>query len=284
MPPDAELTSAQGELSGNARLLLAAAAVFYVVVGLPLFVAPEWGSEHFAWRVSPFVAMTAGAWCLGTAAFACHALNRRQVRVVRAAVFYVFCFGLTQLGVALYERERLLAEVLTWPYLAALVLSVAGAVLALGQGRRSLGPDRSSGDPPVTSLIRLMMVGFVALVFFLAAVAFAAPPRSRSAAVFPEPLSLFSLRAFGVFYLSLGVAMLLLVADRRAEAFLLYMRAGLVLVLVILLATAVHARTFDLEEHPYQVLYPLAYLVALAGSLGCLLWERRRRRTTTLRV
>ncbi len=251
--------------------------VCYVVVGLPLFVAPKWAAEHFAWRVSPFVAMTAGAWCLGTAAFVAYVVNRRQVRIVRAGVLYVFAFGLTQLGVAVYERERLLTEVLTWPYLTALLLSVAGAGLALTQGRRWLGPDRSAGRAPITPLIRVMMVGFVALVFFLAGVAFAAPPRSRTGAVFPEPLSLFSLRAFGVFYLSLGVGMLLLVADRRAQAFLLYMRAGLVLVLVILVATAVHAGTFDLEQHPYQLLYPTAYVVALVGAVGCLLWERGRR-------
>ena len=58
------------QLSSRVQYLLAATAVAYVVVGLPLFFAPEWASEHFAWRVSPFVAMTAGGWCLGTAAFA----------------------------------------------------------------------------------------------------------------------------------------------------------------------------------------------------------------------
>jgi hypothetical protein len=281
VPPDGDLTSAHDAASWEVCVLLTAATVCYVIVGLPLFVAPNWAAEHFAWRVSPFVAMTAGAWCLGTAAFGAYVVNRRQVRIVRASVLYVFSFGVTQLGVAVYERERLLTQVLTWPYLAALLLSVAGAGLALAQGRRLLGPDRSTGEPPVTPLMRLMMVGFIALVFFLAGVAFAAPPKSRSGAVFPEPLSLFSLRAFGVFYLSLGVAMLLLVADRRAQSFLLYMRAGLVLVLVILVATAVYGGTFDLEQHPYQLLYPIAYVVALVGSVGCLLWERGRRQTTT---
>jgi hypothetical protein len=120
------------------------------------------------------------------------------------------------------------------------------------------------------------MVGFVVLVFLLAAVAFAAPPRATSGVIFPEPLSLFSLRAFGVFYLSLGVGMLVLIADRRADGFLVYMRAGFILVSLILVATAAYAGTFDLSAHPFQVVYPLAYVVAFVGAAGSLWWERRR--------
>ena len=258
--------------------LLVATAVAYVVTGLPLFLAPAWAAEHFAWKVSPFVAMTAGAWCLGTAAFALYAVRDRRWGAARPAVWYTFAFGLSQLIVALYEHERLRAgEVLTWPYLVALGLSIVAGVVAMVRGRAHLGPDRRPGLP-VTPFTRLLMVGFVVLVFFLAAVAFAAPPRATGGAVFPEPLSLFSLRAFGVFYLSLGVGMLVLVADRRADGFLLYMRAGLVLVVPILVATAVYGDSFDLSAHPFQLLYPLAYVVALVGAVLSL-WTARRRAT-----
>jgi hypothetical protein len=276
-------TQADPGLGPKVRLLLAAAAGAYVVTGLPLFMAPDWASENFAWRVSPFVAMTAGAWCLGTAAFALFALAGRRWRAIRACVVYTFAFAATQMAVALYERERLLTgEILTWPYLLALGLSIVGGGAALLQGRRHLGPDRGPGLA-VTPFLRFLMVGFVALLFFLAAVAFMAPSRATNGAVFPEPLSLFSLRAFGVFYLSLGVAMLVLVADGAATAFLLYMRAGLVLVAPILLATAIHAGSFDLADHPFQVVYPLAYVVALVGAAGSLWWERRRAGATSRR-
>lgn len=264
------------ELQPPARALLVAAAVAYVVTGVPLFLAPGWASGHFAWKVSPFVAMTAGAWCLGTAAFALAAVGRRQWPPVRPCVVYTLAFGVSQLAVALYERDHLLAKVLTGPYLAALGLSMLAGIVALAAGPGRLRPDGGEGLP-VTGLIRLMMVAFVLLVFFLAAVAFAAPPRATAGAVFPEPLSLFSLRAFGVFYLSLGVAMALLLADRRADGFLLYMRPGLVLVVLILAATVRYAGSFDLSAHPFQLLYPLAYIVAMLGSLGSLAWERHRR-------
>lgn len=53
------------------------------------------------------------------------------------------------------------------------------------------------------------------------------------------------------------------------------MRAGLILVVPILLATAVYGGSFRLGEHPLQVVYPLAYLVALVGAANALRWERR---------
>jgi hypothetical protein len=252
------------------------AGALYILTGLPLFLAPGWASERFAWNVSPFVAMTAGAWCLGTAAFTLYGVRQRRWSAIRPCAVYPFAFGISQLALALYERERLrTAEALTWPYLAALVLSIVGGGLALVEGRRQLKPSRGAGLS-VTPFIRLLMVGFVLLVFLLATVAFVAPPRARNGAVFPQPLSLFSLRAFGVFYLSLGIGMLVLMADRAADGFLAYMRPGLVLVVLILVATAVYRDSFDLSAHPYQVVYPIAYLVALVGACGSLWWEREK--------
>jgi hypothetical protein len=268
-------STGEAELTPAARGLLVATAAAYVVTGLPLFLAPEWASKHFAWNVSPFVAMTAGGWCIGTAAFALYGVARRRWNAVRPCVVYVFSFGVTQLAVALYERDLLrTGEFLTWPYLVALVLSIVAGGVALVQGRRHLGPDHGPGLP-VTPFIRFLMVVFVALVFFLAFVAFVAPIRATNGAIFPQPLSLFSLRAFGVFYLSLGIGMLVLISDRRADAFLVYMRAGLVLVIPILIATAVYGGSFDLSAHPLQIAYPLAYVVALVGAVGSLIWERR---------
>jgi hypothetical protein len=250
------------------RALLALAVVAYVGTGIPLFFAPSWSSERFAWKVSPFVAMTAGAWCLGTAVFAAWAVLGRRWEPLRPCIVYVLSFGATQLALALYESDLLRTDViLAWPYLAALGLSVAGGVLAVVDGRAHLGPDRRPGGYRVTSLMRWTDVGFVAFVWFLAAVAFWAPEKATNGAIFPEPLSLFSLRAFGVFYLSLGVAFAVLVADRRADAVFVGMWCGLALIGPILVATAVYADSFDLSEHPGQLAYPAAYVVALVGAV-----------------
>jgi hypothetical protein len=249
--------------------------VAYVVTGVPLFVSPSWAAERFAWNVSPFVAMTAGAWCLGTAVFAAWAVLDRRWKAIRPCVVYVLSFGVTQLGVALYEEDLLRTDVaLSWPYLAALGLSVVGGALALADGWRHFGPDVRPGLA-VLPWMRGVDVFFVSFVWFLAVVAFVAPERATNGSIFPEPLSLFSLRAFGVFYLSLGIAFVVLVRDRRALAVLVGMWCGLALVVPILVATAVHADSFDIAEHPGQLAYPLAYLAALGGAIYILLWARR---------
>jgi hypothetical protein len=247
------------------------------VTGVPLFVAPSWASERFAWELSPFVAMTAGGWCLGTAVFAAWAVLDRRWAAVRLCVAYVLAFGATQLSVALYEHDKLVTdELLSWPYLVALGLSVAGGVIAVADGWPHLGPDRRHGLP-VTDRVRAVDIFFVAFVWFLAVVAFWAPARATNGAIFPEPLSLFSLRAFGVFYLSLGIGFAVVVRDRRAEAVVAGMWCGVALVVPILVATAVYADSFDLGQHPGQLAYPLAYVAALVGAVTILLWARRYR-------
>jgi hypothetical protein len=256
--------------------VLALAVVAYLATGVPLFVAPSWASERFAWKVSEFVAMTAGAWCLGTAVFAAWAVVDRRWAAIRPCVVYVLAFGANQLGVALYESDLLRTDVaLSWPYLAALGLSVVGGLLAVVDGGRRLGPDRRPGGVEVTPAMRAADVLFVAFVWLLAAVAFWAPARATNGAIFPEPLSLFSLRAFGVFYLSLGIAFAVLVADRRAEAVLVGLWCGLTLIAPILVATAVYADSFDLAEHPGQLAYPAAYVAAAVGAVSILLRARR---------
>lgn len=260
------------------RALLALAVAAYVATGIPLFFAPSWSSERFAWKVSPFVAMTAGAWCLGTAVFAAWAVAGRRWQPIRPCILYVLSFGATQLGVALYESDLLRTDVaLAWPYLTALGLSVVGGVLAVIDGRDRLGPDRRHGGVRVPRVVRVLDVVFVAFVLFLAAVAFWAPARATNGAIFPEPLSLFSLRAFGVFYLSLGIGLGILVADRRADAVVVSMWCGLALVVPILVATIAYADSFDLSAHPGQLAYPTAYVVALVGAIAILTWERRAR-------
>ncbi len=250
----------------------------YVVTGIPLFVAPSWASENFAWKVSPFVAMTAGGWCLGTAVFAGWAVIERRWKPIRPCIFYVLAFGASQLAVALYESDLLRTDVaLSWPYLAALGLSVAGGALAVVDGWPHLGPDRRPGGIRAPAIMRTADIVFVAFVWFLAAVAFWAPVRATNGAIFPEPLSLFSLRAFGVFYLSLGIGFVVLAADRRVDAIVVGMWCGLTLIAPILAATVVYADSFDLDAHPGQLAYPTAYIAAAIGAILILTWARRQR-------
>ncbi|HEY4691389.1 MAG TPA: hypothetical protein VIK33_18925 [Anaerolineae bacterium] len=67
-------------LSPTSRLLTRLMAVLYAVLGVILFFVPEWSAANFAWKVSPFVAMTMGGWCLGNAYFAWESARVRAGR------------------------------------------------------------------------------------------------------------------------------------------------------------------------------------------------------------
>jgi hypothetical protein len=111
-------------------------------------------------------------------------------------------------------------------------------------------------------------------VSLLALVAAVAPRRATDGSIFSEPLSLFSLRAFGAFYLSLAPGVAVLVGDRRADGYVASQRCGIVLVLPILAATVAYADTFAIGDHPLQLAYPGAYVAALAGAVVDLWWAR----------
>ncbi|HET7144199.1 MAG TPA: hypothetical protein VFI68_09290, partial [Anaerolineales bacterium] len=54
-------------ISALSRTLIRILAVLYIVLGAILFAAPAWSAANFSWKISPFVAMTMGGWCLGNA-------------------------------------------------------------------------------------------------------------------------------------------------------------------------------------------------------------------------
>jgi hypothetical protein len=90
-------------------------------------------------------------------------------------------------------------------------------------------------------------------VSLLALVAAVAPRRATDGSIFSEPLSLFSLRAFGAFYLALALGVAVLVDDRRADGYVASQRGGIALVLPILAATVADADTFAIGDHPLQL-------------------------------
>src|SRR5919201_7083282 len=105
-------------LSSTSRLLTRISAAAFAVVGLVLFVAPTWAASRFAWKVSDFVAMTIGGWCLGTAFVAWVAAREWVWGHVFALLLYLWCFAVFEVIVLVAFRDRIpFDEVMTWPYL-----------------------------------------------------------------------------------------------------------------------------------------------------------------------
>ena len=97
----------------------------YALTGAVLFTLPQAMSAQFAWKVSPFVTMTIGAWCLGNAWLAWVTARRWQWSLVYSTLLYLGLFGLLETIVLILFRDKLLlAHPIAWIYLAALVMNV----------------------------------------------------------------------------------------------------------------------------------------------------------------
>ena len=106
-------------LSQTSRVLLYALVAVYAVLGTIMFVVPAYGAANFAWRISPVVATTMGAWYLGNAWLAWVVVRRARWPVVLAPALAFALYGVLEAAVLLVFRERVLTAVLRhircWP-------------------------------------------------------------------------------------------------------------------------------------------------------------------------
>jgi hypothetical protein len=78
--------------------------------------------------------------------------------------------------------------------------------------------------------------------------------------IFPEVMSLFTLRSFGVFYLTLALAIIPYLWNRDLNAILHHSIASYGLIFFITIAAFVYLRLFDFAARPGGLLYFAAYL------------------------
>lgn len=264
-------------LFSTTRKLTGASAFAFALLGMTLFVAPSWSAERFSWNVSLFVTMTIGGWCLGTAVMGWIAVRDWKWGNVYPILLYLWSFAALELGVLIWFRNALRLDVaLAWPYIGTLLLGLVAAIFGLVDAAR-LRPHLGEVSS-VPSWARGLVIVFVVFVGFLAIVAAAKSEGAPEQSVFPEPLSPFTVRAFGAFYLSLVIGAVPLIWARSMRPALAYMWGGLGLILPITAAAFVHLDRFDFGAHPRQALYLGAYGVATIGILFVGLWARGRAR------
>jgi hypothetical protein len=243
-------------------------AVLYALLGAVLFTTPVQTSAQFAWKVSPFVTMTIGAWCLGNAWAAWVTAARAKWSLIRTVLLYLWLFGLLEIVVLLMFRDKLLlAHPIAWLYVLALGVNALAAVWGIFQWLRER-PAEGAGEKPTVA----MRVFIIAHVLFVASLAVfglsrGMVGRGTSGAVFPDAMSAFSLSAFAAFYLALALSALplLWVRDRNTLAHHGYASYGLVF--IIMVATFVYIDRFDFSARPLGLVYVGAYvLVAIATA------------------
>ena len=270
-------------LSSIVRRLSYLTALLYAIVGAALFILPGQMAPVFAWNVTPFMAMTIGAWCLGNTWLAWISARRGEWRLVYSALFYLGLFGTLQVGVVVAFADKLrLAHPIAWVYLAALAVNVIAFLAGAGEWLRNRPAGTASGPSP-TKAHRIELAAFTLFVGGLGIYALVEQSGGlgTNGGIFPELMSLFTLRSFGAFYLALSLGMLPLFADRSMATWMHHGFASSGFLVTILSATFVNIGLFDFAESSGGLLYIGVYLFVGVTLLFILIKGGTGKRATT---
>jgi hypothetical protein len=246
-------------LSPVARVLMWTTSVLFLLLGAVLFLAPGWASPNFVWKVSPFVAMSMGGWYLGNGFMAWEVARIWKWGDVYASMLLLWIFSFLEAAVLIIFSDKLIpGATLGWPYIAILTMATITAIVCIVDWVRTR-PSTASSAGGVSSGLLVLLIAFVLIVAVIGVVPLLG--YGTSGTIFPEPISPFTLRAFGCFYLSLALATIPLIVTRSLRATLFYARTGLVLVSLITVAALVNLDKFDFDVHPGKWAYLGTYIV-----------------------
>ena len=249
-------------LSNLSRWLTFLLAILYTILGVLLWLFPTTLAPVFAWKVTPFMTMTIGGWTLGNAWLAWITARRWQWNLVFSALLYLWLFGFGELLVLYNFRAKLvLGHPIALLYLLTLVVNTLTALIGIVDVLR-FRPSVTVSGLAIPSLLYTAVIGYVIFVGFLgiygSTVQVGAP--GTNGGIFPEVMSPFTLRSFGVFYLTLALGVLPFLWNKNLNALLHHAIASYGLIIFITLAAFVYLRLFDFFAKPGGLAYFIAYL------------------------
>jgi hypothetical protein len=262
-------------LSSTTRWLTYFTAILYAILGFLLFFLSAQLAPVFAWSVTPFMTMTIGGWCIGNAWLAYVTARRWDWKLVYPALLYLWMFGITELIVLFAFRDKLvLAHPIAWLYFITLCVNVLTAISGIIDYFR-VRPARQEFGSTTQTLHRIMALVFVMIVGLLAVYGLFAQvgDAGTNGGIFPEVMSLFTLRSFAVFYLSLTVGALPLIWEKSRAVLLNHAYASYALVIFITAAIFAYLGLFDFALKPGQLIYVGAYFLVGIPILLVLLRE-----------
>ena len=131
-------------LTNTSRWLTYLVSALYAILGFILFFLPEQMAPIFAWKVTGFMTMTIGGWCLGNAWLAFFAARRWKWMFIYPGLIYLWSFGFIEMLIVVLFRDKLqLGHPISWLYLAAIAVNVLAAVVGIVDWLR-LRPPLSS--------------------------------------------------------------------------------------------------------------------------------------------
>lgn len=250
-------------LSNTSRLFTYLLAILYAILGAFLYLFPAALAPVFAWKVTPFLTMTIGGWCLGNAWLAWVTARRWQWGLVFSTLIYLWVFGVGELLVLFNFRDRLvLSHPVAWLYFITLIVNTIAALAGLVDVMRSR-PARTFSGPRFPGFLLAAVVGFILFVGFLGLYGLTAQVGApgTNGGIFPEVMSPFTLRSFGMFYSSLALAVVPFLGYRSLSALLHHASASYGLIIFITLAAFINLGLFDFTARPGGLLYFFAYLI-----------------------
>ena len=252
-------------LSSTSRTLTRLSAICYLLLGAVLFVAPNWSADDFPWNVSPFVVMTIGAWCLGNSVFAWQSARIWDWKLTYPSLLYLWLFGLFETAVLFAFRDKVsLGSILAISYMVTIAINVLTAVIGIADWLR-LRPDIQADGMPVPAYVRGLIIFFTINLSILAVGGLIATAGglSTEGGIFPEALTLFSVRAFAAFFWAICLSALPLIWARNLTPMFSYGQAGILLTIPIVIAAFVNLDKFDFGARPGGILYLGSYLFTL---------------------
>ncbi len=251
-------------LSNLSRTLTYICAVLYASLGALLFFLPEDLADGFAWKVTPFMTMTIGGWCIGTAWLAFVSARRWDWQLVSTSLLYLWLFGSTESIVLFVFRSKVvLTEFIGWVYLLTLGINLIAAVVGITDWLR-LKPTLRVEEPQIAGLMRILPIGAVLFTGSIGLFGLVVPlgfMGTNQREIFPEVMSEFTLRSFASFYFSLAMAVIPMLRYPNLRLLLNHLYSAAGFLVAITAATFVYIRLFDFASFPLELVYVGAYAV-----------------------
>jgi hypothetical protein len=261
-------------LSNTSRWLTYLLSFLYAALGLLLFLLPEQLAPVFAWKVTSLMTMTIGGWCLGNAFLAYVSARRWEWKLVGTSLLYLWLFGIFEIIILILFRDKLvLSHFIAWAYLLTLGVNFVAALVGIWDWLR-LRPSFPTSGPETPTLVRILPIGAVLFTGSIGVAALVNPLGfwGTNGEIFPEPMSLFTLRSFGAFYFSLALAVVPMLFYRNFDLFLNHIYSTLAFFVAITAAALVYIRVFDFAARPLGLMYIGTY-VLVAIALALVLWK-----------
>ncbi|HUG33401.1 MAG TPA: hypothetical protein VMJ90_01430 [Anaerolineales bacterium] len=251
-------------LTNFSKILTYINAGLYLILGALLFFIPGQFAPVFAWKVSTFMTMIIGGWCLGNAWLTFHIARRWEWTSTYASLIYFWVFGLGQLAVLIAFRDKVqTAHPIALLYILVIGLNAMTAILGIVEWAR-IRPQLQRAKMEITSsLVRIPLYGFVLFLYYAAFYGLLIPQGgfATTGEIFPEPLSAFTLRSFGAFFLSIALGATPFLWNKDRDALLSHGYLSVGAIIAITIGEFLHFGVFDLSSFPFQIVFLGAYLI-----------------------